>query len=95
MSPLTATEYPKKSPTCEVPTAAGFRYACWLHAPPLRVNTYAAPEPGADSFGVGSYISAAKPIDMTMDIKEISGKAIAKRGRIPGRIENPGLVRFI
>lgn len=52
-------------------------------------------EAGADSFGVGSYISAAKPIDMTMDIKEIAGKAIAKRGRIPGRIENPGLVRFI
>lgn len=41
-------------------------------------------EAGADAFGVGSYISGARPIDMTMDIKEIEGKPIAKRGRIPG-----------
>lgn len=46
---------------------------------------------GADAFGVGSYITAARPIDMTMDIKEIEGKAIAKRGRIPGQIANPKL----
>ena len=60
---------------------------------PDRVRLLA--EAGADSFGVGSYISAAKPIDMTMDLKEVGGRPIAKRGRIPGRIENPGLVRFI
>lgn len=41
-------------------------------------------EAGVKSFGVGSYISGARAIDMTMDIKEINGKAIAKRGRIPG-----------
>ena len=52
-------------------------------------------EAGADSFGVGSYISGAKPIDMTMDLKEVGGKPIAKRGRIPGKIDNPALVRFI
>lgn len=39
---------------------------------------------GADSFGVGSYISRAMPIDMTMDLKEVNGQPIAKRGRIPG-----------
>jgi nicotinate phosphoribosyltransferase len=39
---------------------------------------------GADAFGVGSFISAASPIDMTMDLKEVGGKAIAKRGRLPG-----------
>jgi len=43
---------------------------------------------GADSFGVGSYISSASPIDMTMDLKEVDGKLIAKRGRIPGINEN-------
>lgn len=43
---------------------------------------------GADSFGVGSYISSASPIDMTMDLKEIDGKLIAKRGRIPGIKKN-------
>lgn len=49
---------------------------------------------GADSFGVGSYISAASPIDMTMDIKEVKGKAVAKRGRIPGISPSPRLKRI-
>lgn len=39
---------------------------------------------GADAFGVGSYVSGAPAIDMTMDIKEIDGVPVAKRGRIPG-----------
>jgi len=43
---------------------------------------------GADAFGVGSYISRASPIDMTMDIKEVGGRPVAKRGRIPGRTAN-------
>jgi nicotinate phosphoribosyltransferase len=51
-------------------------------------------EAGADAFGVGSYISSAAPIDMTMDIKEVEGKAIAKRGRIPGLIHNDKLKRI-
>lgn len=50
---------------------------------------------GTDAFGIGSYISGAKPIDMTMDIKEIEGRPIAKRGRIPGRTNNPRLMRAI
>jgi len=49
---------------------------------------------GADAFGIGHYISAACPIDMTMDIKAIEGKPIAKRGRIPGPIENPKLKKM-
>lgn len=52
-------------------------------------------EAGADSFGVGSYISGASAIDMTMDIKEVAGKAVAKRGRIPGLIENNKLKRIL
>lgn len=48
-----------------------------------------------DAFGVGSYISDASPIDMTLDIKEVVGKPIAKRGRIPGKIENPKLKRMM
>lgn len=48
-----------------------------------------------DAFGVGSYISDASPIDMTLDIKEVKGKPIAKRGRIPGKIENKKLIRLI
>lgn len=50
---------------------------------------------GADSFGVGSYISGARPIDMTMDLKEIEKKPLAKRGRIPGITENPKLERIL
>lgn len=48
-----------------------------------------------DAFGVGSFISDASPIDMTLDIKEVEGKPIAKRGRIPGKIENKKLVKLI
>ena len=48
---------------------------------------------GADFFGVGSYIAHGATIDMTMDIKEIDGLPVAKRGRLPGRIENHRLVR--
>jgi len=48
-----------------------------------------------DAFGVGSYISDASPIDMTLDIKEVEGKPIAKRGRIPGKIENSKLKRIM
>ncbi len=46
---------------------------------------------GANAFGVGSYISAAPPIDMTMDLREVNGKPLAKRGRTPGRTPSPRL----
>jgi nicotinate phosphoribosyltransferase len=44
-----------------------------------------------DSFAVGSAISDASPIDFTGDLKEIDGQPVAKRGRIPGRTDNPRL----
>jgi len=47
-----------------------------------------------DAFGVGSAISGAPPIDFTADIKEVEGKPLAKRGRIPGLTENPRLRRM-
>lgn len=50
---------------------------------------------GATAFGVGSYIAHAAPRDMTMDIKEVDGRPLAKRGRIPGITENPALVRIL
>ncbi|MBM7855760.1 nicotinate phosphoribosyltransferase [Desulfohalotomaculum tongense] len=52
-------------------------------------------EAGADAFGVGSYISGAPAIDMTMDLKEVNGKPIAKRGRIPGITKTTRLQRFV
>ncbi len=59
---------------------------------PERISILA--EVGADFFGVGSYISRAPAIDMTMDLKEIRGQAVAKRGRIPGITGNPRLVKM-
>ncbi len=50
-------------------------------------------EAGADTFGVGSYICHGAQIDMTLDLKEVDGKPIAKRGRFPGPLDNPLLVR--
>jgi len=48
-----------------------------------------------DGYGVGSYISNADAINMTMDLKEINGQAVAKRGRIPGVTENDRLKRVL
>ena len=58
----------------------------------LRFRESAAP---VDSFGIGSYISAAPPIDFTADIKAIEGRPIAKRGRIPGITANPALRKVL
>jgi nicotinate phosphoribosyltransferase len=48
-----------------------------------------------DGFGVGSYITSAPPIDFTADLKEVEGKPVAKRGRIPGITANPRLKRLL
>ncbi|HEU4672904.1 MAG TPA: nicotinate phosphoribosyltransferase [Candidatus Limnocylindrales bacterium] len=58
---------------------------------PERILYFKEEEAPVDSFAVGSYISGATPIDFTGDIKEIDGRPIAKRGRIPGRTESPRL----
>jgi nicotinate phosphoribosyltransferase len=51
---------------------------------PERIRYFSDAAAPVDSFAVGSYISGATPIDFTGDIKEIDGRPIAKRGRIPG-----------
>lgn len=50
---------------------------------------------GVDSFGVGSYIANPDPRDMTMDIKTVNGRAVAKRGRLPGIQANPRLKKVL
>jgi len=42
-------------------------------------------EAGADAFGVGTNVSNAPTIDFAMDIVEVEGKPIAKRGKMAGR----------
>lgn len=62
---------------------------------PERIRTFRESGAPVDSFGVGSYISGAVPIDFTADIREIEGKAVAKRGRIPGLPPNNRLRRLL
>ena len=58
---------------------------------PDRIRYFKEAGAPVDSYAVGSYISGATPIDFTGDIKEIEGKPIAKRGRIPGLTDSPRL----
>ena len=58
---------------------------------PDRIRYFREAAAPVNSYAVGSYISGATPIDFTGDIKEIDGRAIAKRGRIPGITESPRL----
>ncbi|HYC06420.1 MAG TPA: nicotinate phosphoribosyltransferase [Candidatus Binatia bacterium] len=58
---------------------------------PERIAYFKEAEAPVDSYAVGSYISGAAPIDFTGDIKEIDGRPIAKRGRIPGLTASPRL----
>ncbi len=58
---------------------------------PDRITYFKEQGAPVDSYAVGSYISGATPIDFTGDIKEIDGKPIAKRGRIPGITASPRL----
>jgi len=38
-----------------------------------------------DAFGVGTSIACARPVDFALDIVEINGRAVAKRGKYGGR----------
>ena len=62
---------------------------------PERIRYFRENDAPVDSFGVGGHISNAGPINFTADIHEVDGKAIAKRGRIPGLTENPKLKRVL
>ena len=62
---------------------------------PERITYFLERGAAVDGFGVGSYISGAKPIDFTADLHEVEGKPIAKRGRIPGITPNPKLKRVM
>jgi nicotinate phosphoribosyltransferase len=62
---------------------------------PERIRLFKEHGAPVAGFGVGSYISGAKPVDFTADLHEIDGKPIAKRGRIPGITPNPRLARVL
>jgi len=62
---------------------------------PERIREFLESGAPVDGFGVGSYISGARPIDFTADLHEVEGKPIAKRGRLPGITLNPRLKRIM
>jgi nicotinate phosphoribosyltransferase len=62
---------------------------------PERIRHFLEEGAPVDSFGVGSYISGAKPIDFTADLHQVDGKAVVKRGRMPGITPNPRLKRVM
>jgi nicotinate phosphoribosyltransferase len=62
---------------------------------PERIRRFREVGAPVDSFGVGSYITSAAPIDFTADLHEVDGKPVAKRGRIPGVTPNPRLKRVM
>ncbi len=62
---------------------------------PERITYFLENGAPVDGFGVGRYISGARPIDFTADLHEVEGKPIAKRGRIPGITPNPRLKRIL
>ena len=39
----------------------------------------------ADGYGVGGYVSNADPVDFALDVVEVDGEAISKRGKLSGR----------
>ncbi|MFH1647476.1 MAG: nicotinate phosphoribosyltransferase [Chloroflexota bacterium] len=62
---------------------------------PERIAEFVAKGAPVTGFGVGSYISGARPIDFTADLHEVAGKPIAKRGRLPGKTPSPRLKRVL
>jgi nicotinate phosphoribosyltransferase len=62
---------------------------------PERIRAFREDSAPVDGYGVGSHISGAVPIDYTADIREIEGKPVAKRGRIPGMSRSERLRRLL
>jgi nicotinate phosphoribosyltransferase len=62
---------------------------------PERIRYFLDEGAPVDFFGVGSYISGARPIDFTADLHDVNGKPIAKRGRIPGITQNSRLKQIL
>lgn len=62
----------------------GFQHVKLIASGGLNEATVAEIEPYVDGFGVGTSIANARTIDFGMDIVEIEGKPVAKRGKMSG-----------
>lgn len=64
---------------------AGFRHVKIMVSGGLdEVSVEKLARAGADLFGVGTSIAAARPVDFSMDLCEVDGKPVSKRGRFSG-----------
>ena len=62
---------------------------------PDRIRQFVAAKAPVAGFAVGRYIACSDPVLFSADIKEIGGKHVARRGRIPGITQNSRLARVM
>ncbi|MEX0761089.1 MAG: nicotinate phosphoribosyltransferase [Dehalococcoidia bacterium] len=62
---------------------------------PDRIREFVEAEAPVSVFAVGYHIAGAPPVSFTADIKEIDGRNVAKRGRVPGASVNARLTRVL
>ena len=60
-----------------------------------RIREFVAEGAQVNAFEVGRYISGASPHEFSADIREVDGKLVARRGRIPGTTPNSRLVEVM
>ena len=62
---------------------------------PEKISEFRESEAPVNGYLVGSYISSAVPNEFRADILEIEDKPVAKRGRVPGRLNGNRLDRIL
>jgi nicotinate phosphoribosyltransferase len=62
---------------------------------PAKIKEFEAAGAPINGYLVGDYISSAAPVNFTANILEIENKPVARRGRVPGRLDGPRLGRFL
>jgi nicotinate phosphoribosyltransferase len=62
---------------------------------PDRISSFVEAGAPVNTFGIGAYIAAFGPNTFNVDIHEVDGRPIARRGRIPGITNNPRLGRVM
>lgn len=61
---------------------------------PKRIRRFVDVEAPVNAFGVGAYIAAGTN-QFSVDIQEVDGRPVARRGRVPGITNSPRLNRVI
>ena len=62
---------------------------------PDRITEFVEAEAPVNTFGIGAYIAATGPNPFHVDIHEVDGRPVARRGRLPGITNNPRLGRVM